>query len=238
MTGPINGSPEEPAPTSPDDPPSAEPAEPDQAPPPAEPVEVTEPAGLGGTVDPAASATVDPPASTDPAAIPDSTVTPPPAGDLPSGWVAPAGSSGIGRSRGCCLILAVVGILGSLVLVVGVVFLIFLGGQVQSILGGSVQFEEGGSAADCSIDSPATTFSSSSTIHFVAFFERDVQPGEIVTTVVTFPDGTSQSEDVPMDEVGSCVTNTIPAGIDAGHWVIEFRSGSEVLATGGFDITE
>jgi hypothetical protein len=244
MTGPTNGSPEEsiqgaeppiePAPTEP------APTEPAPAPPmaPDAPDSPIEPS-------PAESAPSEPaaiaPASAPPLAEPVSgwgtpAAAAPPPPEPTSGWVAPAGGSGGGRSRGCCLILAIVGILGAVVLVAGVVFLIFIGSQVQAILG-AVQFEEGG-PTECVVETPATTFSASSEIHFVAIFERTVAPGEVVTTVVTYPDGTSDSADVPMDEIGACVTDTLPSGLAPGHWAIEFRSGSEVLATGGFDITD
>lgn len=233
MTGPTNGSPEElvqgaepPIPDAPIEPSPAPPMSPDAPDTPIEPAPTvpaaTEPASAAPPAEPVSGWGA--PAAAAPPAEP------------ASGWVAPEGGSGGGRSRGCCLILAIVGILGAVVLVAGVVFLIFLGSQVQALLG-AVQFEEGRST-DCLVETPATTFSASSEIHFVAIFERTVAPGEVVTTVVTYPDGTSDSADVPMDEIGTCVTDTIPSGLQPGHWSIEFRSGNEVLATGGFDIRE
>jgi hypothetical protein len=61
--------------------------------------------------------------------------------------------------------------------------------------------------------------------------------GETVTVVVTYPDGTSESTETSYDDAGDCVSDTIPPGLDAGRWTLEFHSGTELLATGGFEIT-
>ena len=56
--------------------------------------------------------------------------------------------------------------------------------------------------------------------------------------MVTYPDGTSETNDATYEEAGDCVSDIIPAGLEPGSWTLEFRAGTEVLATGGFEITE
>jgi hypothetical protein len=70
-----------------------------------------------------------------------------------------------------------------------------------------------------------------------AHFGRTVNAGEPVTVVVTYPNGTSESTDTTYEDTGDCVSDTIPPGLETGRWALEFRSGSEVLATGTFEIT-
>jgi hypothetical protein len=126
-----------------------------------------------------------------------------------------------------------------------IIALIFLGSQVstilstvgeQAILGGTVEFAAG-AQDDCFVEGPATSFASSESIFVAAHFERQVEAGEPVTVVVTYPDGSSESSEVTYDDAGACVTDTIPPGLETGQWTIQFRSGSEVLSTGTFEIT-
>lgn len=156
----------------------------------------------------------------------------PPSAPAPPAWVAPASSGRGGR----CLIGCLIGMLLVFVLVVGsVAGLIFLGGQVQKILAGTIQFGTGGTA--CSVSGNATFFPATSTIHLAATLKREVPVGETVTMVVTVPDGTNQTEDKTFDTAGQCVYQDIPPGLPSGHYILELRSGSEVLAHGTFDIT-
>ena len=151
-----------------------------------------------------------------------------------SAWVTPESGGRSGR-RGCCLIVAVLGALGAILAVVAIVALIFLGAQVRD-LQGTVRFEAG-TETSCFVKEPATTFPASSTIHFAATFKRLVTADENISVVVTFPDGTSKTTDSAYQGGGVCVSDTLTPGLDAGQWALEFRSGTEVLATGSFVIT-
>jgi hypothetical protein len=166
----------------------------------------------------------------------------PPAPATPqAGWVQPPEG---GRSRSCCLILVVIGAAAGLLAIVAIVGLVFLGSQVstilqtqsQALLAGTVEFESG-TATGCLVQRPATSFQASDSIHVAAHFEREVQVGETVTVVVTYPDGTPESTETSYEEAGDCVSDTIPPGLETGSWRIEFHSGTELLATGAFEIT-
>ena len=54
---------------------------------------------------------------------------------------------------------------------------------------------------------------------------------------MTYPDGTTESSDESYATPGACVYEDIQPSLAAGHYIIEFRSGSEVLSRGGFEIT-
>jgi hypothetical protein len=173
-----------------------------------------------------------------PAAVPDAAVQAEvPAQGLseapPSGWVAPAAGRGGGsrRTRGCVILVVFVGVL----LVVGYVGLVFLGNQARAILAGTIEFGTGGTG--CSVTEPATTFPASAAIHSVAYLPRDTRVGETITVAVTYPDGTTETNDEAAGQVASCVTQEISPGLAPGHYALQYRSASEVLATGGFDIT-
>jgi hypothetical protein len=124
--------------------------------------------------------------------------------------------------------------------VIAIVGLIFLGGQVQALLG-TVKYETATATApattECFVREPATSFPSSARIHFVATFTRPVTAEEKITVVLTFPDGTTRAADQVYQGGGICVSDTLDPGLDAGPWALEFRTGTEVLATGGFTVT-
>ena len=153
-----------------------------------------------------------------------------------TGWTPPpAQGGGISLAKGCAIAAAVVVAVGGLLFTLAVVALIFLGGQVASILQGTVQFGTGG--VECSVTGQATTFPSTATIHFVAHFEREVSAGEVITMVVTGPDG----EDLTTDEPPApsdfeCLYNDVAPGLPPGPYAIEFLVGAERLATGSFEI--
>jgi hypothetical protein len=161
----------------------------------------------------------------------------------PSGWVQPP--PGGGRSRGCCLLIAIAAGLFAVIPIVAIVALIFLGSQVSTILStvgtqalaGTVEFEAG-TQTGCFVEQPARTFPSSTSIHYAAHFEREVTVGETISFVVTYPNGTSESSETTLEESFACVSETIQPGLDPGTWRLEFRSGGDVLATGTFEVTE
>ena len=167
---------------------------------------------------------------TEPATEPEAPTTAP--GDAPSAWVRPTSDSGGGSLRRGCVILVLVVAVGVLAVLVG---LTFLGSQLASSLTGTMEFGTGGTG--CSVTGNATTFPSSTAIHSAAYLERGTRPGETITTTVTYPNGTSESNDRVFDDTGICITEDVESGLAPGHYVIEYRSGTEVLAKGEFDIT-
>ena len=155
---------------------------------------------------------------------------PPAAPEAPTGWVAEGPESGR-RARGCVIAGAVIVV----ILFVGFIGLVFLGAQIQSMLAGTIEFGTGGK--ECSVSDRATTFPASATIHYAAHLEREVTVGEKITVTVSFPNGTTDSTDETFDRAGQCVYQDIDPGLDVGHYLMEFRSGTELLSKGEFDIT-
>ncbi len=171
----------------------------------------------------------------EPATEPDRATAP--AGEAPpeassTAWVAPSdGGGGSRRTRGCLI----VAIVAAVLLVVGFFGLVFLGGQVESILAGTIEFGTGGTG--CSVTGEGKTFKASSPIHSAAYLQREIRAGETITTVVTFPNGTSEPSDRTFDDTGKCITEDVEPGLEPGHYGLEYRAGTEVLAKGEFDIT-
>ena len=95
----------------------------------------------------------------------------------------------------------------------------------------------GTSGTGCSVTASAESFPPSTSVHFVALLKRPVSAGETITLVETSPDGTTDSEDQQVDGAASCLFGDRPTGAAGGHYTIEIRSGSELLANGGFDVT-
>ncbi|HEX6867658.1 MAG TPA: hypothetical protein VF119_02575 [Candidatus Limnocylindrales bacterium] len=202
----------------------------DAAPTSSEPVPET-----GAPVPPTSGATPDEAPTGEPAATlaePTPEPTPEPTAAPVTGWVAPEGAgSGGGRRRGCLIAVIVLGAF----LVLGYIGLVFLGNQVRTVLAGTIQFGTGGTG--CSVTGTATTFPASASIRSVAFLKEDVAAGTTLTTIVTFPDGTSDTGDQTLDTTAGCVTQAIESGLPAGHYGLEYRVGTETVAKGAFDIT-
>jgi hypothetical protein len=161
---------------------------------------------------------------------PDAT-TPPPAEPPPAipGWAPqPARSR---RTTGCVVAAAIV----VAVLFIGYIGLVFLGGQVESILRGTVEFGTGGS--ECSLTETGTSFATDETIHLAAHFERTTAAGETVTLIVTDQDGTTETNEQTFDAPSDCLFMDLGPGIPPGHYALEFRAGTELLASGELDIT-
>ena len=219
------------APSSPADDPTAASPLPAEPPPAMVPAEPTDPA--------------EPTVPAEPGVTPSPGVPAPPASDVPAtevpaapAWIPPDGGDGGGRRRGCCLILAVIGAGVAVLAVIAIIGLIFLGGQIQA-LQGTVKFETGRPppARIASSQEAATTFPASASIHFVATFTRPVTADEKVTVIVTLPDGTTRTTDDAYQGGGICISDTLDPGLDAGSWALEFKVGTEVLASGGFAVT-
>jgi hypothetical protein len=170
--------------------------------------------------------------------------TPPPAwgaagtasatGGTPA-WVAPEVASGSNRRRGCAIGCVVVAAVLGFLMFLGIVAVIFLGGQAQSILKGSVEFGTGGTG--CSVNASAGSFPAGANLHFVAWLSRDVAVGETITVVQTYPDGTSDPTRQAVDSAASCLFGDVVSGPTTGRYTIEVRSGTELLASGGINVT-
>jgi hypothetical protein len=110
--------------------------------------------------------------------------------------------------------------------------LVFLGAQVHGILGGTMQFGTAGSG--CTVEGAATVFPSTSSIHYVAYLNRHVQPGETITLDVR----TSNAALFATDQLAAssstdCVSGTLPPGtIPEGHYSWSFTVGAERVASG------
>jgi len=116
-----------------------------------------------------------------------------------------------------------------------IVFIIFIGSQVQSILRGTVLFGTGGES--CSVTSSASSYPVGTDLHFAALLQRDVKAGETLTIIETYPDGATNPISQPVDAGASCLYGPMVAGPAPGHYTLEVRVGSESLAKGGFDAT-
>jgi hypothetical protein len=133
------------------------------------------------------------------------------------------------------VLIAVVAFIVVAISVLGIAFLIFLGSQVQNILGGTMEFGTGGTG--CAVTGEATTFPSSTSIRLVAFLERDVAAGETITTAVTYPNGSTETSNDVWKEGGRCVAEVLPPGLAPGKYLIEYRAGTTVLSSGALTIT-
>ncbi len=83
----------------------------------------------------------------------------------------------------------------------------------------------------------ATTFPSTTALRSVAHLQREAHASETVTVTVTYPDATTESANQTMTDSADCVAQSISAGLAPGHYALQYRVGTEILATGGFDIT-
>jgi hypothetical protein len=165
-------------------------------------------------------------------------VSTPPGGEPPvaPGWSPPAEDSGGRRRNGCVIGCVVAAVVVPLIFLVLVVSLIFLGGQVQSVLKGTILFGTGGTG--CTVTGGAATFPSSSSLHLAAYLKREAAAGEVLTLVATDPGGATQTRDEPANSAPvTCLYLDVKSGLAPGHYVIEYRSGAEVLSRGEFDVT-
>lgn len=149
-------------------------------------------------------------------------------------WVSPS-SETPKRSRTGCAIGAVIGVIALVVVVY--VGLVFLGGQVQTLLAGTVQVGTGGNG--CSVTGEATSFpTSTASIHVVAYLEREAVAGETVAVTLHAPDGSKGTQSLELDSAATCVSLDLPLGgaLPVGAYTLDYAIGSEVLATGGFEL--
>jgi hypothetical protein len=100
---------------------------------------------------------------------------------------------------------------------------------------GTIEFGTGGT--ECSLTDRAATFPASATFRLVAYLQRPLHAGEANSMRVTGPAGTDEWNNSPPLPFVDCIYNAVYPGFAPGHYAIEMRAGSEVLAKGAFDIT-
>lgn len=159
------------------------------------------------------------------------TPPPEPAVAPDAGWVAPAAAPSK-RRTGCILGCVVVAVGVPLLLVIG---LIFLGGQVASILKGTTQFGTGGT--ECVVTGSSSTFTTSQQVHVVLYLKRQMVAGDTGTLSATRPDGSTLTEDESFTGPTDCVYLDVGPGLEQGSYTFEFSAGGEVLSTGTMQIT-
>ena len=100
---------------------------------------------------------------------------------------------------------------------------------------GTIEFGTGGT--ECSLTGKATTFPTSATFRLVAILNGPWHAGEPNSMFVAGPGGTDELKAPPPPAFTHCIYNDVTPGLPPGHYVIEMRAGSEVLAKGAYDIT-
>ena len=121
----------------------------------------------------------------------------------------------------------------TLLLVVG---LTFLGGTVAGILAGTIEFGTGGSG--CQVTGVASSFTANQPIMLAAHLSRELKAGETVHVALSHATGGVVSEaDRTFDQPGTCLSGSIPGEVlEPGSYVLDYRVGSEVIASGAFTI--
>ena len=141
------------------------------------------------------------------------------------------------RSRGKTLL--VIGAVILAALFAAYVGLQFIGGLVGEVLLGTAQFGTGGSG--CTLDGQATTFPAGSPLYVVANPSQEVSAGEVVTMRVLRDGAEVSSEPLTFDSAivtGNCISGPLPSdAFTPAHYRFEYLTGTEMLASGEFDIT-
>ena len=143
-------------------------------------------------------------------------------------------AGGSRRRRGCLIFLAVA---VTMALVFSAVVLPSLGtpGSRNSLgAPGTVAFGAPGSG--CAVLDPGTTFPRSATIQAAARLTRPLRAGETVTSAMTRPDGHVVTAAQTVDGPVSCLYQRVAPNLEPGHYLAEYRSGTEVLARGELTI--
>lgn len=114
--------------------------------------------------------------------------------------------------------------------------LIFLGGQIAGVLGGTIDFGTGGSG--CQVTGATTSFSTDQSITLAAHLSRTLNAGETVHISLSQATGSVVSQaDRTFDQSGICLSGGIAAGaLVPGSYVLDYRVGSELLASGAFTV--
>lgn len=132
--------------------------------------------------------------------------------------------------------LVLVGVVIAAIIAVGYVAFTVMGSQARDAQRGTVEFGTGGS--ECNVEGRSATFpSGGASIYEVAHLAREVQAGEVVTFRVS-QDGTELAS-VPrtFDATGDCLGGTLPGALlTPGRYRVEYLAGSEILASGEFDV--
>ncbi len=131
-----------------------------------------------------------------------------------------------------CLVVYVIGVALLAVLVGAIVGLIFLGSQVQAVLGGQVQF---GTAqpTGCNIANAATEFPAGTGLYWVAYFKEAIPAGTPLVIELTKDGQSAGSQDYVTSATESCLTTSAATSpLDAGAYTLQILRGSTVEASG------
>ena len=141
------------------------------------------------------------------------------------------------RSRGKDIL--VIGVVVVAALFLAYVGLRVIGGAVGEVLLGTAQFGTGGSG--CTLEGKATTFPAGSPLYVVANPAQEVPAGEVVTMRVLRDGAEVSSEPMTFDTAivtGNCISGPLPSdAFTPAHYRFEYLAGTEMLASGEFDIT-
>jgi hypothetical protein len=114
-----------------------------------------------------------------------------------------------------------------------------IGAAVGEALLGTAQFGTGGSG--CALDGKATTFPAGSPLYVVANPSQEVPAGDVVTMRVLRDGAEVTSEPLTFDTAivtGNCISGPLPSDtFTPAHYRFEYLAGTEMLASGEFDIT-
>jgi hypothetical protein len=138
-----------------------------------------------------------------------------------------------GRSKSLWALVALAVVI--MVLAIGCVGLIFIGGQIQKILAGTVEFGTS-EAVGCSVGQRAVAFPSGTSVHVAGHLQRKVESGEVVAITISRDGTVLSSGSEATTSAGDCMIGALPGDAPSGHYRIEYLVGTEVLASGEFDI--
>lgn len=147
-----------------------------------------------------------------------------------TGWAEPPPAR---RSRGLWVLVGFVVVI--LILVIGCAGLVFVGGQVQKILAGTVEFGAS-EATGCGVGQRGASFPAGTSVHVAGHLTRTVQSGEVVTITISKDGAVLSSGSQAATASGDCMIGALPANAPSGRYRIEYRIDSDVLASGEFEI--
>ena len=147
------------------------------------------------------------------------------------------GAAPKGRSRGKTIL--VVGVVVVAALLLAYIGIRVIGAAVGEVLLGTAEFGTGGSG--CTLDGKATTFPAGSPLYVVANPAQEVAAGEVVTMRVLRNGAEISTEPMTFDTAivkGNCISGPLPSdAFTPAHYRFEYLAGTEMLASGEFDIT-
>jgi len=107
------------------------------------------------------------------------------------------------------------------------------GGAIATASTGTFDFGDGWT--ECGVTNKASTFTPSETIYYTGRPSRVIPAGETVVWAVTYPDGTTDTNEAVFGSFDPCIRASIPPGCHPGHYVQELLWRGEVVARGEWD---